>query len=72
MMPHNLDLIFTLTGALVAALAFGLIARRIGLSPIVDFVCLFFSQHTGDTIKGLSRFHFLESRPNDGAGATAR
>ena len=33
-MPHNLDLIFTLTAALVAALAFGLLARRLGLSQI--------------------------------------
>jgi CPA2 family monovalent cation:H+ antiporter-2 len=38
MTPHNLDLIFTLTGALVAALAFGLLTRRIGLSPIVGYM----------------------------------
>jgi len=38
MTPHNLDLIFTLTGALVAALAFGLLTRRIGRSPIVGYM----------------------------------
>ena len=37
-MPHNLDLIFTLTGALVAALAFGLLARRLGLSPLIGYM----------------------------------
>jgi len=38
MTPHNLDLIFTLTGALVAALAFGLLTHRIGLSPIIGYM----------------------------------
>jgi CPA2 family monovalent cation:H+ antiporter-2 len=37
-MEHELDLILTLTGALIAALVFGLFARRIGLSPIVGYL----------------------------------
>jgi monovalent cation:H+ antiporter-2, CPA2 family len=47
MMPHNLDLIFTLTGALVAALAFGLLTRRIGLSPIIGYMVagIFLGRH---------------------------
>ncbi|WP_438483534.1 cation:proton antiporter [Oleiharenicola lentus] len=35
---HNLDLILTLTGGLVAALALGLITNRLGLSPIVGYL----------------------------------
>ena len=35
---HELDLIFTLTGGLIAALVFGLITHRIGLSPIVGYL----------------------------------
>jgi CPA2 family monovalent cation:H+ antiporter-2 len=35
---HNLDLILTLTGGLVTALALGLITNRIGLSPIVGYL----------------------------------
>jgi len=47
MMPHNLDLIFTLTAALVAALAFGLLTRRIGLSPIIGYMVagIFLGRH---------------------------
>ena len=47
MMPHNLDLIFTLTGALVAALAFGLLTRRLGLSPIIGYMVagIFLGRH---------------------------
>ena len=46
-MPHNLDLIFTLTAALVAALAFGLLSRRIGLSPIIGYMVagIFLGRH---------------------------
>ena len=46
-MPHNLDLIFTLTAALVAALAFGLLTRRIGLSPIIGYMVagIFLGRH---------------------------
>jgi CPA2 family monovalent cation:H+ antiporter-2 len=48
MTPHNLDLIFTLTGALVAALAFGLLTRRIGLSPLIGYMLagIFLGRHT--------------------------
>src|SRR6266403_2906685 len=48
MTPHNLDLIFTLTGALVAALAFGLLTHRIGLSPIIGYMVagVFLGRHT--------------------------
>jgi monovalent cation:H+ antiporter-2, CPA2 family len=47
MTPHNLDLIFTLTGALVTALAFGLLTRRIGLSPILGYMVagIFLGRH---------------------------
>ena len=37
-MPHNLDLIFTLTGGLLAALALGLVTQRLRLSPIVGYL----------------------------------
>lgn len=37
-MPHNLDLIFTLTGGLLAALVFGLVTQRLQLSPIVGYL----------------------------------
>jgi monovalent cation:H+ antiporter-2, CPA2 family len=37
-MPHSLDLIFTLTGGLLAALAFGFITQRLKLSPIVGYL----------------------------------
>jgi hypothetical protein len=35
-LPHNLDLIFTLTGGLGAALVLGFITQRLRLSPIRD------------------------------------
>lgn len=34
----HLDLILTLTGGLAAALAFGLLTKKIGLSPIVGYL----------------------------------
>ncbi len=37
-MPHNLDLILTLTGGLTAALIFGFIAQKLKLSPIVGYL----------------------------------
>jgi CPA2 family monovalent cation:H+ antiporter-2 len=37
-MPHNLDLIFTLTGGLAAALLFGYVTHRLRLSPIVGYL----------------------------------
>jgi CPA2 family monovalent cation:H+ antiporter-2 len=37
-MPHNLDLIFTLTGGLMAALVFGLFTQKVKLSPIVGYL----------------------------------
>jgi monovalent cation:H+ antiporter-2, CPA2 family len=37
-MPHNLDLIFTLTGGLLTALVFGFITQRLKLSPIVGYL----------------------------------
>ncbi|MGK3993950.1 cation:proton antiporter [Sorangium sp. So ce1024] len=37
-MPHDLDLIFTLTGGLTAALALGFITQRLRLSPIVGYL----------------------------------
>ena len=37
-MPHNLDLILTLTGGLAAALALGYVTQRLGLSPIVGYL----------------------------------
>ena len=37
-MPHNLDLIFTLTGGLTVALLLGMLTRRLGLSPIVGYL----------------------------------
>ncbi|MCK6589064.1 MAG: cation:proton antiporter, partial [Polyangiaceae bacterium] len=37
-MPHDIDLIFTLTGGLTAALVLGFITHRIGLSPIVGYL----------------------------------
>jgi CPA2 family monovalent cation:H+ antiporter-2 len=36
--PHNLDLILTLTGALGAALALGLVTQSLRLSPIVGYL----------------------------------
>ncbi len=35
---HNIDLILTLTGGFIAALAFGYVTHRIGLSPIVGYL----------------------------------
>jgi CPA2 family monovalent cation:H+ antiporter-2 len=37
-MPHNLDLILTLTGGLTAALVFGFVTQRLRLSPIVGYL----------------------------------
>ncbi len=37
-MPHDIDLILTLTGGLVVALALGLAAKRLRLSPIVGYL----------------------------------
>ena len=37
-MPHNLDLILTLTGGLTAALLFGFITQKLRLSPIVGYL----------------------------------
>lgn len=37
-MPHDIELIATLTGGLTAALVFGLIANRLKLSPIVGYL----------------------------------
>lgn len=37
-MPHNLDLILTLTGGLTAALVLGFITQRLKLSPIVGYL----------------------------------
>ncbi len=37
-MPHNLDLIFTITGGLGAALVLGLLTHRLKLSPIVGYL----------------------------------
>jgi CPA2 family monovalent cation:H+ antiporter-2 len=37
-MPHDIDLILTLTGGLTAALALGFLTHRIGLSPIVGYL----------------------------------
>lgn len=37
-MPHNIDLILTLTGGLTAALVFGLITQTLRLSPIVGYL----------------------------------
>jgi monovalent cation:H+ antiporter-2, CPA2 family len=37
-MPHNLDLIFTLTGGLAAALVLGFITQKLRLSPIVGYL----------------------------------
>jgi monovalent cation:H+ antiporter-2, CPA2 family len=37
-MPHDLDLIFTLTGGLLAALVLGYITQRLKLSPIVGYL----------------------------------
>ena len=37
-MPHDMDLIVTLAAGLVAALALGLVAKRLALSPIVGYL----------------------------------
>jgi len=37
-MPHNIDLILTLTGGLTAALAFGMLTQKLKLSPIVGYL----------------------------------
>ncbi|MEZ0297315.1 MAG: cation:proton antiporter [Candidatus Methylacidiphilales bacterium] len=37
-MPHNLDLLLTLTGGLTAALVLGFITQKLGLSPIVGYL----------------------------------
>jgi monovalent cation:H+ antiporter-2, CPA2 family len=37
-MPHDLDLIFTLTGGLAVALALGLVTQRLKMSPIVGYL----------------------------------
>jgi CPA2 family monovalent cation:H+ antiporter-2 len=38
MVSHELSLVFTLTGGLTAALVFGVLARAVGLSPIVGYL----------------------------------
>ncbi|HMJ10492.1 MAG TPA: cation:proton antiporter, partial [Polyangiaceae bacterium] len=38
LMPHNLELISTLAGGLSAALIFGFLSQRVGLSPIVGYL----------------------------------
>ncbi len=37
-MPHNTDIIFTLTGCLTAALCFGFITQKMKLSPILGYL----------------------------------
>ena len=37
-MAHNLDLIFTLTGGLTAALIMGMITQKLKLSPVVGYL----------------------------------
>jgi len=37
-MPHNIDLILTLTGGLTAALALGFVTQKLKLSPIVGYL----------------------------------
>ena len=37
-MPHELDLIFTLTGGLAVALGLGLLTQRLRMSPIVGYL----------------------------------
>src|SRR5688572_19284595 len=37
-MPHNVELILTLTGGLTAALILGYLTHRLGLSPIVGYL----------------------------------
>ena len=37
-MPHDLGLIFTLTGGLTSALLLGLVTQRLKLSPIVGYL----------------------------------
>jgi CPA2 family monovalent cation:H+ antiporter-2 len=37
-MPHNMDLLLTITGSLTAALLFGFGTHRLGLSPIVGYL----------------------------------
>ena len=37
-MPHDLDLILTLTGGLAAALVFGFVSQKLRLSPIVGYL----------------------------------
>src|SRR5580693_7033187 len=37
-MHNNIDLILTLTGGLIAALVFGYVTHRLGLSPIVGYL----------------------------------
>jgi len=37
-MPHDLDLIFTLTGGLAAALLLGFVTQKLKLSPIVGYL----------------------------------
>ncbi len=37
-MPHDIDLILTVAGGLSAALVFGIITHRLGLSPIVGYL----------------------------------
>ena len=37
-MPHNIDLILTLTGGLTAALALGFVTQKLRLSPIVGYL----------------------------------
>ena len=37
-MPHNIELILTLTGGLTAALALGFVTQKLKLSPIVGYL----------------------------------
>ena len=37
-MPHNIDLILTLTGGLTAALGLGFVTQKLRLSPIVGYL----------------------------------
>jgi monovalent cation:H+ antiporter-2, CPA2 family len=46
--PHDLNLIFTITGGLTVALLLGMLTRRVGLSPIVGYLLagIVVGQHT--------------------------
>jgi len=67
---HNLDLILTLTGGLVAAMLFGYLTQRAGLSPII-WLCLQVVRPVSGKEAGLFQTTFQDKRSGFNAACLA-